>query len=618
MMRRRDYSYRRLVIGGCAILIVIIYAIRLFVLQVASEDYRRTADSNAFMKRVQYPSRGLIYDRTGKLMVYNEASYDVMIVTNEAKNHLDTLDFCDALGITKDDFLERLSDIKDSKKNPSYSRFTQQLFMGHLDEKEFLAFREKLFRYPGIYVRKRTIRQYSYPYAAHILGDVGEVSQRDLDDDEDHYYGRGDYIGKQGVERSYEKYLRGNKGIQIMVRDARGRVKGHYRDGKLDRRAVPGKNITLSIDIELQALAERLMHGKIGSVVAIEPSTGEVLCLVSSPTYNPSDMTGKRRSASHQKFEKDPFKPLFNRAIMGQYPPGSTFKPTQALTFLSEGIVTPHTPFPCNGGFNYRGLHVGCHGHPSPISLSDALSTSCNGYFCWGLYYMMGKRKYGSLVNAVNKWRDYMVSMGLGYKLGIDLPGEQRGMIPNGEYYNDRYKHSWGALSIISISIGQGEVNLTPLQIANLGATIANRGYYVVPHVVRSVVGAEIDSIYNEKHYTMAPAWAYQWVVRGMRQSALSGTCKALSRLPFAACGKTGTAQNKGHDHSVFMGFAPMDRPRIAIAVYVENGGFGADFGVPIGALLMEQYINGKLSPDNEVRAREFENRSIYYSAETR
>ena len=446
---------------------------------------------------------------------------------------------------------------------------------------------------------------------------MGEVSQRDLDDDEDHYYGRGDYIGKQGVERSYEKYLRGNKGIQIMVRDARGRVKGHYRDGKLDRRAVPGKNITLSIDIELQALAERLMHGKIGSVVAIEPSTGEVLCLVSSPSYNPNEMTGKRRSASHQKFEKDPFKPLFNRAIMGQYPPGSTFKPTQALTFLAEGVVTPHTPFPCNGGFNYRGLHVGCHAHPSPISLSDALSTSCNGYF-WGLYYMMGKRKYGSLVKAVNKWRDYMVSMGLGYKLGIDLPGEQRGMIPNGEYYNDRYKHSWGALSIISISIGQGEVNLTPLQIANLGATIANRGYYVVPHVVRSVVGADIDSIYNEKHYTMAPAWAYQWVVRGMRQSALDGTCKALSRLPFAACGKTGTAQNKGHDHSVFMGFAPMDRPRIAVAVYVENGGFGADFGVPIGALLMEQFINGKLSPDNEVRAREFENRSIYYSAETR
>ena len=617
-MRHPDYSYRRLVIGGISILIVVIYAIRLFSLQIMSEDYRRTADSNAFLKRVQYPSRGLIYDRNGKLVVYNEVSYDVMIITNEAKNHLDTLAFCDALGITRDQFLERMDEIKDSQKNPGYSRFTQQLFMGQLDKETFLSFRERMFRFPGIYVRKRTIRQYQYPNGAHVLGDVGEVSQNDIDEAEDKYYGRGDYIGKLGVERSYEKYLRGIKGIQIMIRDARGRVKGHYRDGKMDRRAVAGKNITLSIDIELQALAERLMKGKIGSIVAIEPSTGEVLCMASAPSYDPRGMIGKQRSKTHQELGENPFKPLLNRAIMGQYPPGSTFKPSQALTFLTEGILTPHTPLPCNGGFNYRGLHVGCHGHPSPISLSDALSTSCNGYFCWGLYYMLGKHKYGSLVNATNKWRDYMVSMGFGYKLGIDLPGEKRGMIPNGEYYNSRYRHSWGALSVISISIGQGEVTLTPLQIANLGATIANRGYYYIPHVVRQIENASIDSIYTERHYTKAAAWAYQWVVRGMRQSALSGTCKALSRLPFSACGKTGTAQNRGHDHSVFMGFAPMDNPRIAVAVYVENGGFGADFGVPIGALLMEKYINGKLSPDNEVRAREFENRSIYYSTESR
>ena len=617
-MRRPDYSYRRLVIGGISILIVVIYAIRLFSLQIMSEDYRRTADSNAFLKRVQYPSRGLIYDRNGKLVVYNEVSYDVMIITNEAKNHLDTIAFCDALGITRDQFLERMDEIKDSQKNPGYSRFTQQLFMGQLDKETFLSFRERMFRFPGIYVRKRTIRQYQYPNGAHVLGDVGEVSQNDIDEAEDKYYGRGDYIGKLGVERSYEKYLRGIKGIQIMIRDARGRVKGHYRDGKMDRRAVAGKNITLSIDIELQALAERLMKGKIGSIVAIEPSTGEVLCMASAPSYDPRGMIGKQRSKTHQELGDNPFKPLLNRAIMGQYPPGSTFKPSQALTFLTEGILTPHTPLPCNGGFNHRGLHVGCHGHPSPISLSDALSTSCNGYFCWGLYYMLGKHKYGSLVNATNKWRDYMVSMGFGYKLGIDLPGEKRGMIPNGEYYNSRYRHSWGALSVISISIGQGEVTLTPLQIANLGATIANRGYYYIPHVVRQIENASIDSIYTERHYTKAAAWAYQWVVRGMRQSALSGTCKALSRLPFSACGKTGTAQNRGHDHSVFMGFAPMDNPRIAVAVYVENGGFGADFGVPIGALLMEKYINGKLSPDNEVRARGFENRSIYYSTESR
>ncbi len=617
-MRRPDYSYRRLVIGGISILIVIIYAIRLFTLQILSDDYRRKADSNALLKRVQYPSRGLIYDRKGKLVVYNEVSYDVMIVTNEAKNHLDTLAFCDALGITREQFEERLKEIKDSKKNPGYTKFSQQLFMGQLDEKLFLSFRERLFRFPGIYVRKRTIRQYAYPNGAHVLGDVGEVSQRDIDEAEDRYYNRGDYIGKTGVERSYEKYLRGIKGVQIMVRDARGRVKGHYREGKLDRRAVSGNNITLGIDIDLQALAERLMKGKIGSIVAIEPSTGEVLCMVSSPSYDPRGMIGKHRSKTHQELGKNPFKPLLNRAIMGQYPPGSTFKTSQALTFLSEGILTPYSYLPCNGGFSHRGLRVGCHAHPSPINLTEALSTSCNGYFCWGLYYMMGKKKYGSLVNAMNKWRDYMVSMGFGYKLGIDLPGESRGMIPNGSYYNEKYRHSWGALSVISISIGQGEVNLTPLQIANLGATIANRGYYYIPHVVRQVEGGSIDSIYTERHRTLASTWAYQWVVRGMRQSAINGTCKALSRLPFSACGKTGTAQNRGHDHSVFMGFAPMEHPKIAIAVYVENGGFGADFGVPIGALLMEQYINGKLSPDNEVRAKEFESRSIYYSAESR
>ena len=617
-MRRPDYSYRRLVIGGISILIVIIYAIRLFTLQILSDDYRRKADSNALLKRVQYPSRGLIYDRKGKLVVYNEVSYDVMIVTNEAKNHLDTLAFCDALGITREQFEERLKEIKDSKKNPGYTKFSQQLFMGQLDEKLFLSFRERLFRFPGIYVRKRTIRQYAYPNGAHVLGDVGEVSQRDIDEAEDRYYNRGDYIGKTGVERSYEKYLRGIKGVQIMVRDARGRVKGHYREGKLDRRAVSGNNITLGIDIDLQALAERLMKGKIGSIVAIEPSTGEVLCMVSSPSYDPRGMIGKHRSKTHQELGKNPFKPLLNRAIMGQYPPGSTFKTSQALTFLSEGILTPYSYLPCNGGFSHRGLRVGCHAHPSPINLTEALSTSCNGYFCWGLYYMMGKKKYGSLVNAMNKWRDYMVSMGFGYKLGIDLPGESRGMIPNGSYYNEKYRHSWGALSVISISIGQGEVNLTPLQIANLGATIANRGYYYIPHVVRQVEGGSIDSIYTERHRTLASTWAYQWIVRGMRQSAINGTCKALSRLPFSACGKTGTAQNRGHDHSVFMGFAPMEHPKIAIAVYVENGGFGADFGVPIGALLMEQYINGKLSPDNEVRAKEFESRSIYYSAESR
>ena len=612
-----ELSNRRHVISGIAILIVVIYIVRLFMLQIMSDDYRKSADSNAFLKKVEYPARGVIYDRNKKLLVYNQPSYDIMVVMNETKGRIDTLELCDALGITREYFDKRMADIKDRNKNPGYSRFTQQVFMTQLDEMDFSVFREKLFRFPGFYVQRRTIRQYQYPYAAHVLGDVAEVSQGDIEDDD--YYMRGDYIGKLGVERYYEKQLRGVKGMQILLRDARGRIKGRYQNGKLDRKPVAGKALTLSIDVELQALGERLMEGKIGSIVAIEPATGEVLCMVSSPTYDPRIMVGRKRGKNHLALQRNSWKPLLNRSIMGQYPPGSTFKTSQALTFLTEGIVTPQTAFPCYHGFFYRGLHVGCHGHSSPIAMVDALSTSCNAYFCWGLYYMIGNRsKYGKPLIAMNRWRDYMVSMGFGYRLGIDLPGEKRGLIPNGDYYDNAYKGSWNGLTIISISIGQGEVNLTPLQIANLGATIANRGYYITPHVVKQVEGEPLDSAFTTRHYTLASRQSYDWVVAGMRSSVVKGTCRAANRADYLVCGKTGTAQNRGQDHSVFMGFAPMDNPKIAIAVYVENGGFGADYGVPIGALMMEKYINGKLSADSERRADDFQKRRIAYGAHNR
>ena len=582
-----------------------------------SDDFRKSADSNAFLKKIEFPSRGLIYDRNGKLLVYNQPAYDIMVVMNEARDHIDTLDLCQTLGITKEMFISRMNAIKDRNKNPGYSRYTQQTFMTQLDEEDFSVFREKMFRFPGFYIQRRAIRQYQYPYAAHVLGDVAEVSQRDIDEDD--YYLQGDYIGKLGVERFYEKQLRGEKGMQILLRDAHGRIKGRYQNGKYDRRPVPGKNLTLAIDVELQALGERLMEGKIGSIVAIEPSTGEVLCMVSSPTYDPRIMTGRKRGKNHLALQRNIWKPLLNRSIMGQYPPGSTFKTSQALTYLTEGIITPTTLFQCHHGFSFRGLHVGCHGHGSPLALVDAISTSCNGFFCWGLYYMIGNRgKYGSVVNAMNRWRDYMVSMGFGYKTGIDLPGEKRGLIPNGDYYDHAYKGSWNGLTVISISIGQGEVNLTPLQIANLGATIANRGYYHVPHVVKRVEGEPLDSVYTTRHYTMASREAYDWVVAGMRSSVLKGTCHALRTLPFEVCGKTGTAQNRGQDHSVFMGFAPMDNPKIAIAVYVENGGFGAEFAVPIGGLLLEKYLTGKLSPWSQKRARDFQKRRIAYGSHNR
>ncbi|MBO5586065.1 MAG: penicillin-binding protein 2 [Prevotella sp.] len=616
-MKTTDYTNRKYIIGAITLAIVLIYIVRLFTLQIMSDDFRKSADSNAFLKKIEFPSRGLIYDRNGKLLVYNQPAYDIMVVMNEARDHIDTLDLCQTLGITKEMFINRMNAIKDRNKNPGYSRYTQQTFMTQLDEEDFSVFREKMFRFPGFYIQRRAIRQYQYPYAAHVLGDVAEVSQRDIDEDD--YYLQGDYIGKLGVERFYEKQLRGEKGMQILLRDAHGRIKGRYQNGKYDRRPVPGKNLTLAIDVELQALGERLMEGKIGSIVAIEPSTGEVLCMVSSPTYDPRIMTGRKRGKNHLALQRNIWKPLLNRSIMGQYPPGSTFKTSQALTYLTEGIITPTTLFQCHHGFSFRGLHVGCHGHGSPLALVDAISTSCNGFFCWGLYYMIGNRgKYGSVVNAMNRWRDYMVSMGFGYKTGIDLPGEKRGLIPNGDYYDHAYKGSWNGLTVISISIGQGEVNLTPLQIANLGATIANRGYYHVPHVVKRVEGEPLDSVYTTRHYTMASREAYDWVVAGMRSSVLKGTCHALRTLPFEVCGKTGTAQNRGQDHSVFMGFAPMDNPKIAIAVYVENGGFGAEFAVPIGGLLLEKYLTGKLSPWSQKRARDFQKRRIAYGSHNR
>lgn len=612
----KDYGLenRRFVVGGVAIAIVLVYIVRLFFLQLMSDDYKKNADSNAFFKKIEYPSRGVITDRNGKLLVYNQPAYDIMVVTREARGRTDTTELCQALGITREFFIERMEKIK---RTPGYSPFTQQMFMSQLSDKEFSMFQEKIYRFPGFYIQRRSIRQYQYPYAAHVLGDMAEVSPADIEEDD--YYQPGDYIGKLGVERSYEQKLRGEKGIQILLRDAHGRVQGSYQNGAFDRRPVAGKNLTLSIDLELQALGERLMEGKIGSIVAIEPSTGEVLCMVSSPTYDPRIMVGRQRSKNHSMLVRDSWKPLLNRSIMGLYPPGSTFKTTQALTFLNEGIISPGTSFPCNHGFNFRGLHVGCHGHGSPLPLVDAITTSCNGYFCWGLYYMIGnKKKYGSVQNAMNRWRDYMVSMGFGYRLGIDLPGEKRGLIPNADFYDEAYRKSWNGLTVISISIGQGEVNATPLQIANLGATIANRGYYYVPHVVKRIEGEALDTTYTRRRYTMAGRKAYETVVAGMRGAVIKGTCRAANRPDYEVCGKTGTAQNRGHDHSVFMGFAPKDNPKIAIAVYVENGGWGADYGVPLGSLMMEQYINGKLSEESARKADEFQQRRIAYGTRIR
>ncbi len=603
-----NYINRKYILGGIAVAVVIIYLIRLFSLQLMSDDYKKNADSNAFRKEIQYPSRGLILDRKGRLLVYNESSYNIMVVMNDQRG-IDTLDFCQTVGITKDFYIKRMDEIK---SKISYSRYTPQLFMSQIPAEEFSVFREKLFRFKGFSVEKRSVRHYTTGLGAHLLGDVGEVNDKDIANDD--YYQSGDFIGKLGVERSYEKELRGEKGMRIMLRDVHGRTQGHYQNGKYDKAPVPGKDVTLSIDLDLQALAERLLEGKLGAIVAIEPSTGQILCMASSPTYDPRLTVGRNRGKYHQQLSRDPMRPLLNRAIMGTYPPGSTFKITQALMGLQEGSITPEIAFPCHHGFNYKGLHLGCHGHASPINLVPAIGTSCNAYFCWNLYRMFSnKRKYGSVQNAMNCWKDHMVDMGFGYKLGIDLPGESRGMIPNANYYDDHYRKSWNALTVISISIGQGEVTATPLQIANLAATVANRGHYYVPHIVRSIRGGQIDSLYTHPHHTtINPRW-YNYAVAGMRKAVLSGTCHAANIPGIEVCGKTGTAQNRGHDHSAFMGFAPMNSPRIAVVAYIENGGFGAVYGVPIGALIMEQYLNGGLSPSSEKKAQVIQNRHIKY-----
>lgn len=614
---RKDYKLerRKYVIGGIVLVIACIYVVRLFSLQVLNDDYKQHADGNAFLKKTQYPSRGLIYDRNGKLLVFNQPAYDVMMIVREVRP-FDTLDFCRTVGITKEQFDKRMADMKNRRLNPGYSSYTPQTFMTQLSAQDYGRLQEKLYRFPGFFIQNRMLREYAYPVAANVLGNIREVSPGDIE--KDSYYTRGDYTGDLGIERSYENILRGEKGVEILLRDAHGRVKGRYEDGRYDVAPVSGKNLNLSLDIELQAYGEKLMQNKIGAIVAIEPSTGEILAMVSSPTYDPSMLVGRERGRNYLKLNRDRYKPLFDRALMAAYPPGSTFKPTQGLIFLNEGIITEHTLYPCYHGFVSGRLKVGCHGHASPLSLLPALQTSCNAFFCYGLRSMVDNRKkYQSPAKAFNVWKDYLVSMGYGYRLGVDLPGESRGFIPNSNYYNKVYgENRWSALSIISVAIGQGEVLATPLQIANLSATIANRGYFYTPHLVREIQDTVISPEFTVPKHTMVDSHYYDYVVEGMRMAVTGGTCRIGAIPGIEVCGKTGTAQNPhGKDHSAFMGFAPMDNPKIAIAVYVENAGFGATYGVPIGSLMMEMYLNRKIAPERKyLEERMLQSNTIIYS----
>lgn len=611
---RKDYNLekRRWVIGGFILVIAIIYIVRLFNLQVLDDKYKDYADSNAFLRKAVYPSRGIIYDRNDRLVVYNQPAYDVMIIPRDV-HEFDSTDFCTTINITPAQLKKRFADMRNS---PGYSSYSPQTLITHLSAEDYGRLQEKLYRFPGFYVQKRILRQYNYDCAANILGNIREVSAKDVE--RDPYYMAGDYTGDLGVEKSYEQYLRGEKGAEVLIRDAHGQIQGRYEDGAHDRAAVSGRNLRLSINIELQQYAESLMVNKKGAVVAIEPETGEILCMVSAPTYSPTLLVGRNRGNNYSKLVKDPDKPLFDRSMQAAYPPGSTFKPGQGLILLEEGIINLSTPYPCSHGFISGGLRVGCHGHGSPLPLKPALQTSCNAFFCWGFKNMIDRRsKYGSSARAFEVWKNHLVSMGYGYKLGVDLPGESRGFLPNAKFYDKIYgENRWSANTIISVSIGQGEILATPLQIANVCATIANRGWFITPHVVKEIQDTVMPSEYTDRRTPSIHASFYDDVAEGMRMAVTGGTCRLANLPDIEVCGKTGTAQNPhGRDHSAFMGFAPYHNPKIAVAVYVENAGFGAAFGVPIGSLIIERYLTGHIAEDRKyLETRMLESNTIQFS----
>ncbi|MBO7610470.1 MAG: penicillin-binding protein 2 [Muribaculaceae bacterium] len=608
---RKDYNLekRKFVIAGFIVVLVLIYIGRLFVLQVGDSKYKENADSNAFLEKTIYPSRGLIFDRNDSLVVYNQPAYDVMMIPKDVQP-FDTLDFCQTLQISKEELLRR---IETMKKGRNYSAYTQQILLPHISAQDYGRFQEKLYRFPGFYIVQRILRQYNVTCGANILGNIREVNQSDIDRDD--YYRPGDYIGDLGVEKSYEKWLRGRKGKEILIRDALGKIKGRYNDGANDVTPIAGNDLHMSIDMDLQALGERLMQGKMGAIVAIEPKTGEILALVTSPNYDPSLLMGKERGNNYAALIADPRMPLFDRSIQAAYPPGSTFKPTQGLIFLQEGIIDLTTAFPCYRGFVSGGMRVGCHGHGSPLPLKPAIQTSCNAFFCWGLKRMLeNRKKYKSTSEAFEVWKRHMVSMGYGYKLDVDLPHESRGFIPNSAFYDKiKGEGKWTSYSIISDAIGQGEILATPLQIANLAATIANRGYYITPHVVRNIAGVGVLKKSIERHDPTIDKKYYESIAEGMRMAVTGGTCRGANLAGLEVCGKTGTAQNPhGRDHSVFMGFAPMNDPKIAICVYAENSGFGATVAVPVGAVMIEKYLRGKLSGGGEAKASRMSSTSSY------
>lgn len=599
-------SDRKYIIIGVFILVGLAYISRLFYIQVINDSYKLDARNQAFRYKTEFPIRGYIYDRNNKLLVYNEAAYDLMVLPKEIKN-IDTTDLCELLGITKDDFLKKMKKATQSPNSPR----KESIFEKQLSPKDYASLQERLYRFPGFWVQSRTLRKYPQKIAAHMLGYIGEADKEMTE--KDPYYHEGDYIGISGVEKTYEKALRGKKGMQIIMKDVNNRDMGSYMNGLYDTMAIPGKPLKSTLDADLQLYGEQLMQNKIGSVVAIDPQTGEILALITSPSYDPNLLVGRERAKNFAKLYLDTIAvPLFNRATMASYPPGSTFKLVEALIGQQEGVLTPETRYQCAGGYPPLGGHPACHHHSSPLALYDAIGHSCNSYFSYVFKSIIENKKYHDTYKAYAAWREIALSFNIGRKTGSDLANELRGNIPSIGYYDKVFgKGSWHASTVISLGIGQNELLVTPLQNANIVTIIANKGWYYTPHIIKAIGNNENDTTlarFKVKHFTMITDTAiYGNVIRGMSDAVQSGTASALKIEGIDFCAKTGTAENPhGKDHSVFVAFAPKGNPRIAIAVLVENAGFGAAWAGPIASLMMEKYLTGKIKrPDLEKRMME-------------
>lgn len=587
---RNQNANRKYVIGGIILLATAILLIRLFWLQVIDRSYKLSSSNNSRLRQVEYPGRGSILDRKGDILVFNEPVYDLLVLPQQVKP-FDTLGLCSIIQVDIDEFRAAMVKAKE------YSKYRQSLVARQIPADRNAVLQEKLYKFPGFYVEMRTQRKYPKPVAPHVLGYVGEVDQEDINSDP--YYQMGDYKGKSGIEQNYEKELRGRKGIHFLLVDVHNRIQGSFDSGRFDTIPEPGRNLTISIDASLQEYGEKLMAHKVGSVVAIEPATGEILAMVTSPGYDPNELVGRSRSANYDRLVNDSLNPLFNRATMSRYSPGSIFKVVQALVGLKLGVIDEYTAFACNKNI------IGCHDHPSARNLREALQYSCNPYFyqVYRRIILQGKNinQFQDAAIGLMEWRQLVMTMGLGQVIPMDIPGVKSGMIPDEEYYNKKYgKNRWSFSTIYSNSIGQGEVEMVPIQVANLAAIIANKGFYFVPHFIKAIEGqADIPEIYREPVKTPFDSGFFNIIADGMASVVYDpGGTGYRAQVPgFTVCGKTGTVQNvHGEDHSGFVAFAPREAPRIAVVAYVENSGAGGLWGASIASLMMEKYLTGTVT----------------------